>query len=315
MDVVCVGAAVVDLFSPTLDHLPVSGEAIFVDDLPLFVGGGAANTAIGLAKLGLNVGLVTRLGHDIFAEYIIQYVSRYGVDVTRVTRSASLPSSRSIALPVKGEDRRTIHSLGANVEFGPKDIDLEYIRSARAVFLGAVGEGMDLDTLGSVLRCAREVKALTFLNISMAAKATGLTLARLEPLIRDSGVLILSKDEGAFLTRSDSMTGQADKLLSCGATLVVITDSRNGTLAVSHDRTLRVGTYTVDSVDQTGAGDAFNAGLVAAALDGKDLIEQLAWASAMGARATTRVGCHDGLPTRREFIDFMHANQISDVSS
>jgi len=312
MDVVCIGAAGVDLFSPSLDRLPTSGEALFVDDLPLFVGGAAANTAIGLAKLGVEVALVSRLGCDIFGDYIVQYISKYGVDVSQVTRSRLLPSSKSIALPVKGEDRRTIHSLGANVEFGLGDIDLDYIKKARAVFLGGVGEGFDLDTLTTVLRSTHTRNALKFMNLTLAVKATGISLDDLRPLIADSDAFIISKDEGATLTGFMSMATQVNMIMSCGAKLAVITDGLNGTLVSNPEGSFRVGAYSVESIDQTGAGDAFNAGLIAAALDGKGLKEQLIWASAMGASATTRVGCHDGLFTRNELVNFTNSHTLGE---
>jgi sugar/nucleoside kinase (ribokinase family) len=312
MDVVCIGAAGVDLFSPSLDRLPASGEAIFVDDLPLFVGGAAANTAIGLAKLGIKVGLISRLGCDLFGEYIAQYVSGYGVDVSRVTRSRLLGSSKSIALPVKGEDRRTIHCLGANVEFGLADIDVDYVKSARVVFLGGIGEGLDLETLSIVLRSCSNRSALKILNLTLAVEVTGISLASLRTLIADSDAIIFSRDEGAALTGSTSLYTQVDMIMSNGSKLLVITDGANGTLVSNRDGSFRIGAYSVDSLDQTGAGDAFNAGFIAAALGGKGLIEQLTWASAMGASVTTRLGCHDGLLTRKELMDFISSHKIGE---
>ncbi len=143
-------------------------------------------------------------------------------------------------------------------------------------------------------------------------QATGIGLASLEPLLANSDTIIISRDEGAALTGSRSLSTQVEKIMSFGAKLLVITDGTHGALVSNLEGSFKIGAFSVDSIDPTGAGDAFIAGFIAAALDGKDLVEQLAWASAMGASATTQVGCHAGLLTRPELENFIRSHTLGE---
>ena len=67
--VVCAGLVVADHLRPPLDHLPRPGELIAVDDLVLNIGGGAANTAVDLARLGVRAAICARVGDDIFGRF------------------------------------------------------------------------------------------------------------------------------------------------------------------------------------------------------------------------------------------------------
>ena len=90
--VVCAGLVVADHLCPPLDHLPRAGELITVDELVLNIGGGAANTAVDLARLGVTAKICARVGDDIFGRFAIETLKAF----TRSTqaRSRSIRSSQ-----------------------------------------------------------------------------------------------------------------------------------------------------------------------------------------------------------------------------
>jgi sugar/nucleoside kinase (ribokinase family) len=107
-----IGILVADLFVPPLPRLPEAGELLHVDDFLLSVGGCAANTAVDLARLGGSATVFGKVGQDLFGDFVVQELARQGAETDGITRSARQPTSRTMILPVAGENRRYIHSVG-----------------------------------------------------------------------------------------------------------------------------------------------------------------------------------------------------------
>ncbi len=84
------------------------------DDLPLSIGGNAANVSMDLARLGVKVGVAGVVGRDAFGQFAIDTLRAGGVDTTSVRVLDGVPTSATLILNVKGEDRRFIHCTGAN---------------------------------------------------------------------------------------------------------------------------------------------------------------------------------------------------------
>src|SRR5437016_5058656 len=103
--------------------LPKAGELRATDDFLIDSGGCAANTATCLAKLGVTTVVTGKVGSDLFGEFIARDLSRKGVDTRGLQRSAAQGTSKTVVLTVTGEDRRFVHTFGANAEFRVEDIE------------------------------------------------------------------------------------------------------------------------------------------------------------------------------------------------
>ena len=88
----------------------------------------AANVAVDLRKLDLNVGLSGGVGNDGFGSLIADMLGRTGVDCSRLSRSDKLPTSGTMIVNVRGEDRRFIHCIGANAEYDASAITAEVLK-------------------------------------------------------------------------------------------------------------------------------------------------------------------------------------------
>src|SRR6266704_1225630 len=111
--VVCAGILVADLFVPPLERLPIGGDLVVTEDFLVQPGGCAANTAISLAKLGVSVSVVGKVGTDIFGDAVERDLQTNGVRTDALRRSSTYGTSKTVILPVIGEDRRYIHTIGA----------------------------------------------------------------------------------------------------------------------------------------------------------------------------------------------------------
>ena len=136
MDVVCLGILVADIFASPIDSLPAAGELRLVDRYQLSAGGCAANTAACLRRLGRKVRVVGKVGEDLFGDFVKEDLERLGVDTFAVRRSSTHPTSNTYIVNVRGEDRRFLHSIGANADFRFEDIDLATLDGARVLYVG-----------------------------------------------------------------------------------------------------------------------------------------------------------------------------------
>ena len=143
--VVCAGLVVADHVCPPLDHLPRAGELVAVDELVLNIGGGAANTAVDLSRLGVRAAICARVGDDIFGRFTTETLRDHQVDVTSLKTDPTLATSQTLIVNVRGQDRRFIHCVGANLGFVAADLDpvLERrpARLAHRVFLDPPATG------------------------------------------------------------------------------------------------------------------------------------------------------------------------------
>lgn len=228
------------------------------------LGGGGANTAVTLAGAGHRVTLVSAVGRDAHADWLLRELATAGVDTSQVAR-INRPTTHSVVL-VDPFGERTIANLGRCEEDEPPDrlrdlaADAVFVRSRRR----------DLGPL-------------------LAEKAgTSLVVAHVPPM--DPGslpaqILVASRsDLGDEVVRNLWAHGKV--VAGEGLRWFIVTGGPIGAQAISPDQTLEARAETVEPVDTTGAGDAFAAGLVHALVKGWSMSEALALAVRLGTEAT-----------------------------
>ena len=243
------------------------------------VGGGAANTAIPLSFAGHAVTVVSAVGTDREGSTILARLSEAGVDTAQVMRRAG-PSTRSLVL-VEPDGERTVVNLHRCREEGPPrrlrtlPADVIYVRSR------------ELD-LASILAARLES---AFVVAHVPPYGTG---------VRPAHVLVASAadldDEGRLLPWE---TGRR----AAGETLewMVVTRGAGGAEAHAVDRRFHVPARDVVTVDSTGAGDVFSAGLVHALASGASMESALVTAVAWGTTAA-ELG---GIPPRERILELL----------
>ncbi len=310
-DALCVGILVADMFAPPLPRLPYAGELLRVDDMLLSTGGCAANTGADLVKLGASAAVVGMVGNDVFADFISRDLAAKGLDVSGLRNSATSPTSRTIILPVIGEDRRYIHMVGANAELAPSDVNLDLVARARVLYVGGyqLFPGFDPASLVRLFQFARQRSIKTVLDVAGVQAEKG--MAPFEQVLPYTDVFLPNNDEAGLITGESDPLRQAQRCVECGAGTVVITLGADGVVARTPGRTLRAGILQVEVVDPSGAGDAFDAGFIVGLLEGWDLERTIGFASAVGASACTKLGTTAGVFTRAEAMAFLAEHPLA----
>jgi sugar/nucleoside kinase (ribokinase family) len=311
IDCLSVGILVADHLCDPIDHVPTAGELILCPRLPLAIGGCAANVAIDLARLGARVGVVGCVGQDAFGRFVVDTLAAADIDTRDIRPLADAETSGTLIINVRGEDRRFIHSAGANARLHAADVPLARVRQAKVLYVGGylLMPALEGEPLAALFREARAAGTKTVLDIVLPGP--GDHWPKLAGVLRETDVFLPNQDEAAALLGVHDPLEQARRFAAAGAGAVVITCGDAGSVVVSGSDCLRAGAYAVEYKGGTGAGDAFDAGFIRGLLAGEDLAGCVRWGSAVGASCVRSISATDGVFTRQEAEEFMARHALA----
>jgi sugar/nucleoside kinase (ribokinase family) len=257
--------------------------------------------------LGQTVAVAGKLGADIQGDFVMSELRKRGVDITYIRRTANCATSGTVVINVTGEDRRYLHCIGANAEFRFDDLDMGALDGARLLYFGGylALPSFNALVLARLMREAKVRDLTTVLDVTMpAGEAFG--MESVAPVLRYTDYFLPNQEEAARLTGESQEHNQARRLgdLNSDCT-VIITRGRRGPLARRRGRFIDAQPFPMDSVDESGAGDAFSAGLIVGLLNDWDLEAALSFASAIGASSTRALGCFESVFTFSEALAFL----------
>jgi sugar/nucleoside kinase (ribokinase family) len=325
LDALCAGIIVADHVCEPVDHVPAPGELVVTDRMDLLLGGCAANVAVGLTKLGRRAAVAGTVGRDQFGRFARESLQAAGVDVRHVSES-DCDTSGTLIINTRGEDRRFIHSLGANRDFSGAELTADLVRSARVLYLGGycLCDELTADNVAAAFRSAREAGVTTVLDVVLPRP--GDYWPRLRPVLPWTDVFLPNNDEARLITGESEPVAQAEQFRAAGARTVVITCGSAGAVALSGPQEgsnsslgqlgsaasrLRAGCYPVEFRDGTGSGDAFAAGFIHGLLSGGHLRQCVEYGSALGASCVRAAGATTGVFTADELSAFLAAHTLT----
>ena len=293
------------------DVTPAFGQQEkLVDAVSLEIGGSAAITAVAAARLGLKVALVAAVGPDPAGTFMLDQLTREGVDVSFVAVRADAPTGMTVALS-RGGDRAILTALGAIASLTAADISSALLAQARHVHVSSYF--LLADSLGpglaAVLASARAAGATTSLDTNWDPSQRWRD-ERLSAVIAQAGVLLPNEAEALALSGAASVDAAATTLAAGGAKVVVKRGAR-GVLCADGLARASVSVPAVTPVDATGAGDCFNAGLIAGLLQGLPLTGAAALGCATGALSTGAPGGTASAPDMATAADLAKLASVS----
>ena len=132
----------------------------------------------------------------------------------------------------------------------------------------------------------------------------------MKPLLPHTDIFLPNDHEGEKITGERIPYDQAKRCLDAGVGSAIITQGESGTLYFSEKEQFRVGVYPTNYVSGAGAGDAFDAGLIAALLEGHDHQTAVLWGSALGASCVREVSTTGGVFHRAELLEFLDKHNL-----
>ncbi|SOD74874.1 sugar/nucleoside kinase (ribokinase family) [Jatrophihabitans sp. GAS493] len=295
------------------DVVPRFGQSEqLLDEASLVIGGSAAITAHGLARLERPVSLVGAVGVDLYGEEICRRLVGAGVDISPVLRRTGQPTGLTVVL--SGPDDRAILTLPGTIA---SLTATEMLAAAAALASDALAsDALASDALGHVHISSLYLQPTLVASLPDALaelRGRGLTISldtnddparqwEIDALLPHLDLLLPNRSEVMALGREPDPRLAAAGLARRGP-LVVVKNGSDGAFAVAPDgETVGVPAVPVAAIDTTGAGDSFNAAFLDSWLDGLDLSSCLERAGYAGGRSVAAVGGTAGQPNRQELI-------------
>jgi len=306
----CAGILVKDTFCGPLQALPRPGELVAVDAIRTKVGGCAANVAIDLRKQNMAVDLVGCLGRDAAGEFLVKELQAARVNCDQLVYTTEFSTSETVILLVEGEDRRYLHTFGANQAFTVNQIDRAWLAKLDVFYLGGLFAmpGIVTDELLALLAFAREQKVITVVDVVLPTEFK--RAAEMKKLLPYVDWFVPNDAEAAVLTGQTDPLEAISVFRSWGAHGLVLTLGERGAVGVLGNEQWRCNAYPWLTVDPSGAGDAFASGLITGIASGWDFSRILMYASALGASATRAVGTTDGVLTNVQAEQLIGENPV-----
>ncbi len=243
------------------------------------LGGGAANTAVGLANLGHQVTLIGCVGTDDYGQKSLAELQHFHVDTLQIQRTPG-PSSRALIILENTADRTIIVCGGALLEtvtldLWKKDFDVLYVAIPRRGFV-------------------------PLLESAPAGVTVFATFPPHDTLIWPAHVLIGSESELSEPiqdTRFEAFYRKSNSMLKG----LIVTQAERGAVCYGTDKTIRVPAEQIEPVDTTGAGDALAAGVIDGLVNGLDMEEALRYGVRWGTDSTRVLQSIPAPPPRRRY--------------
>jgi sugar/nucleoside kinase (ribokinase family) len=272
-----------------------------VESAMLTIGSSSAIFACGAARLGLKVAFVGVCGDDIFGRFMLDEMSKRGVDTSGVLIRPDGQTGLSVILN-RGADRAILTHPGLITALKADDVTDDLLRRSRHLHVASYFLQTALQPgLPGLFTRARSLGLTTSLDTNYDPSEKWLGF---DKLLSVTNVFLPNKTEALSITHADDVDS-ASKQLAHKSELVAVKLSAQGALACRKNEITRAESISVHVVDTVGAGDTFDAGFICGYLSGWTLEKSLRLATVCGALSTQKAGGVEGQPALQEVMHYV----------
>lgn len=340
-DVISIGGATLDFFVESSKENIINirslesqkeflcfgyGDKIEIEQSSFDIGGGAVNTSVNFAKLGLSTSLLVRTGAGHISNYLLSKVHARNVDTSFVIKSKTHRTGFSIILTSFEGDRTVLTQRGANSFLSKDEIDWDLLKDTKYIYCSSLSNSSE-----SVLKDIAEFCHSN--EIKFACNPGGTTINKgfesQRNVFSGMNILILNKNEASRLTgiieksesKYDEISNSAinpyveqmlEMLKSSVKDIVVITDGKSGVYVYDGKKMYFAKPYPAKVVSTLGAGDAFAATFTGIFAKTGDIKKAIGLALINSASVVSEYGAQTGLKTFDE-LDEIYKNAQIDI--
>ncbi len=275
--------------------------------------GAETNVAIGLARLGLRVGWVSRLGTDSMGRFLLAALRDEGIDCSHVVCDAGQRTGMLFKGRVAGggDPEVEYHRRGSAAStIGPESIDPVWLTGARHLHASgvfpALSDNCHETARRSMLLMRQAGRTVSFdpnLRPSLWSDTERMREA-INALAALADWVLPGIEEGRLLTGHDAPEDIARFYRAQGASRVIVKLGPTGAYYDTAEGCGHVAGFPVAQVlDTVGAGDGFAVGVISALLQGHDLPAAVRRGAWIGARAVQVIGDTEGLPSTQQLAE------------
>ena len=260
-----------------------------------FVGGFAGNVATGLARLGVRVAILSRVGDDGHGEFIREFLEREGADVRFLRIDPYWPTPPTFCevwppdhFPITFYRRPTVPDW----QVSPEDFDVTEIVDVPVLFTTGTGLAQS-PSRETTLRTMEAHRGTTVFDLDW--RPTLWDVAEdYRPLARKAmarATLVIGNEEEV-----EAAGGAAEAILESGVETLVVKRGEHGARLYSAGEQIDVPGRSVEVVNGLGAGDGFAAALGHSLLRNFPLGEGVRRATVAGAIVASQLACSEAMP-------------------
>lgn len=292
-DVVGFGALNMDQLH-YVDNLAGADEESFITGFTESCGGSAANTIIGISRLGLATGFIGKVSSDREGNILVNNLIQEKVNTDGVTVTKDYRSGRVMGfVDIKGQ-RSLYVDPGVNDKIIMDELDLSYIKHTNILHLTSF--------VGNSFQAQKELILELHDKIRVSFDPGRLYVERgfeaLKPLLNRTDILLINEAELEILLkdRYESYSKGAKLLLDEGIEIVVVKRGDQGSFVIGEEMELAVPPFKAKCIDTTGAGDAFNAGFLYSIIKNYNLESSCEFGNYVASKCIEFNGATQGLP-------------------
>ena len=299
-EIIGFGALNVDrLYS--VDKIVSHDEESFITDETDTPGGSAANTIVGLARLGCSTSIIGKIAEDDEGDLIEYNLAVNGVYTNNLIYSESGSTGKCIGFVDKNGERCLYISPGVNDDIKIGEINpLNIMRCKIMHYTSFVG-----DSFNTQIELLEKLSKETLLSFDPGMLYVEKGFDVLKPVLERTDILLINESELRLLCNNDydDLKELTLGLLDLGIDTVVVKQGSKGVFAINNSQECFVEAYECEVVDTTGAGDSFNSGFLYSFLKGYDLEKSCQIGNWVASKAIQGFGM-EKFPTAKELEEF-----------
>ena len=305
--VIVFGSFVVDLMGRT-PHLPAPGETVKGSMFRMGPGGKGFNQGVAAHKAGADVTMLTKLGRDTFGQVALDTMKELGMDDSHILFSEDKETGCALIMVDETTSQNEIVVIsGACSTITDEEVDrLAPLLDGAAYLLTQLET--NLSSIERVIDLAYEKGVPVILNPAPVQPVDDVLLSKVAMVTPNEVEAEIMT--GIPVTDEDSADRAAAWYMERGVKQVVITLGGRGVYVNDGVKKGMVPAFKVKALDTTGAGDAFNGGLLTALSEGKDIWEAAVFANGLAALSVQKMGTTLSMPLREEIDEFLQCNHL-----
>jgi ribokinase len=292
IEVIGFGALNVDTLLK-VDKIAGAEEESFIHDYTEACGGSAANTIVGLARLGCKVGFIGKIADDHEGKLQLDCFTKEGVDTDGIIHSPKGKSGVCLGFVDKKGARALYINPGVNDSIEFRELQPAYLSQTQILHLSSFVGEKSFRTQKKLMSLLPDSVKISFDPGSLYAQKG---LATIEPIIQNSFVMMPNSVELELITGETDIPKGAAMLIDMGVQIIAVKLGAKGCYVTNGEEKKTIQPFKVQAVDTTGAGDAFNAGFLYGLIHDKSLGECGRLGNFVASRSVMKMGARDGLP-------------------
>lgn len=301
LDVVCVGAAIVDIPLQPVSKNIFDCESYPLEQISMTIGGDAINEATVISRLGHRVGLMSMVGKDAVGQFILEHCQKNGINTEGMTVREGIDTSINVGLVTADGERTFVSNRNGSLwKETIDDINIGLIGRGKILSYGSFFNNPRLDNAALVQIFSKAKDAGMTICADMIKPRLGETFDDVREALSYVDYFFPNHDEARLMTGKQDISEVADQILSYGVKHVVIKIGKQGVYIKGQDGTNMIvpAMKGITAIDTIGAGDNFAAGFITGLLEEKSLKECGEYGNVTASLAIQSIGATTGVKNR-----------------